>query len=250
MFSKNHLTVGALALAAIATTAAPSNAAIVAQQGFEGAIGDTWAYAITGTGGIVSSASPATDFPASSRIRTGSNSFQHNAATLATSVLTFSPLAIADQDDTTVEIRLAAISTTSGNGLDNSDLVRVFIALDGGAFSATPDLVVEGFGNARWSYSSGTGQAEVSVGTPATKFQPPAGGNRTTDGYSLLLLNLPDSASSFAMKIESTTNSSGEVWAIDDISVTAIAVPEPTTLGILAVGGAALLARRSRRRTA
>ncbi|WP_428306745.1 PEP-CTERM sorting domain-containing protein [Lacipirellula sp.] len=239
-----------IATAAIALAAASAHGAVIQSQGFEGTPTQGWGYALTGTGGSVSNESLAADTPASSRVRSGSYSFQHSAtaASVQASTLTFDSVSLTDYEDVAVELRLASISKTSGNGNDNADLVQVFVALDGAAFSATPDLTVEGNANARWSFTSGTGVAEVTVGTPVPKFQPAGGASRTTDGYSKLLLNIPDSAASFTLKVVGTNNATGEIWAIDDVSVsgTLKTVPEPASLGLLMLGGVATVVIRRR----
>lgn len=227
-----------LAMLAVAAVSPLARAAVIAQQGFEG--DGTWNYAITGNGGSIGGAGLASDFPANSRVRTGAASFQ---STTGTSVLTFNSLAVSGGEGAVVDLRLAAISLTSGNGVDAPDLVNVFIALNGAAFSTTPDLTVGGFANSRWSFTSGTGHAVANAGTPAT-FAPTAGGDQTTRGYSWLTLTLPASATSFAMKVESSS-SAGEIWAIDDVAVT---TPEPASLGAVAIGGVLAMARRRRTR--
>ena len=224
-----------LAMLTVAAVSPLARAAIIAQQGFEGT---GLGYTITGTGGAVGTAGLATDFPATSRVRSGSSSFQ---STNGASVLTFDSVAVSGGEGAVVDLRLAAISQTSGNGVDATDLVNVFIAVNGAAFSATPDLTVGGFANSRWSFTSGTGHAVANVGTPAT-FAPTVGGDQTTKGYSWLTLTLPASATSFVMKVESSSNA-GEIWAIDDVAVT---TPEPASLGAVAIGGLLAMARRRR----
>jgi hypothetical protein len=231
-------------------SSASLEAAIIATQGFE-ATGETWNYAITGAGGSASTANPAApETPASSRIRSGLQSFQHNPATSVdtTSTVTFDPLDISLFDSTQVELHLASTSTTTGNGADLTDVFQVFIALNGGAFSATPDITIGGNSNARWSFTSGTGIATTTAGTPLT-LAPAGGGGRTTDGYSTLRVNLPDSATTFALKFVSFNNNTGEVWAVDDVLVsgTPSAVPEPGTCGLLALGGLLAFAGYRRR---
>ena len=79
-------------------------------------------------------------------------------------------------------------------------------------------------GNAYWGYSSGTGTATVTYdgNNTATVLAPTGGGARTTDGYSLLEINLPDNASQLRVRITMLNNSSSEAWAIDDITLTGV----------------------------
>ena len=225
----------AAAFAALAAGASQSKAAIIAQQGFESDSSDTLAFTYSGAG-APSQTNLATDYPANSRVRTGVASFQ---STSGTSVLTFSSVNLAYADDTVVDLRLAAISATSANGVDANDSVSVFIALDGAAFSTTPDLKIVGAGNVDWSYAAGTDIASTQAGTPVT-YTALSNGSRT---YSHLTISLPDSAVSFKMKVESVSGT-GEIWAMDDITVSA--VPEPATFGMLLIGGTFAVARRRR----
>ena len=214
MRKSNVLGFSSIALAAVILPAAESGAATVAFQGFEGTAADTMTFTATNSVaglGAVSTANPTTDTPASGRVRTGAASFQVNDPTNTTgaeptSTLTFAPVTLTGTTPDQVAVHVAAISTTSGNGMDTGDYVDVFVALDGAAFSATPDLTLIGNSNAHWSFTSGTATAEVAAGADQT-FQPAGGGARTTDGYSTLLVDLPASATSVAVQVVAADNS-------------------------------------------
>lgn len=240
--------IATLAAACFAGLTSQVTAAVISAQGFEATPSDGWSYAITGSGGAVSTDNPATDTPASSRVLSGVASFQHTTAvngSTTPSLLIFSAVDVSDFMDTSIEIRLAAISSTGGNGLDGPDNVQVFVALNGNAFSATPDLTITGAANARWTYAAPR-VAETTVGTPLSFT------GTSANGIGTLNLILPDGTTSAALQIVSTNDSnaptgSKEIWAMDDISINGTPVPEPTMLGVLALGGTALLARRRNR---
>ncbi|HEV7301107.1 MAG TPA: PEP-CTERM sorting domain-containing protein [Tepidisphaeraceae bacterium] len=238
----NRSALSIVTAAIIGATAIESSAATIAFQGFEANATDTWAYATSGTGGAVGGAGAAVEYPAgASRVNSGSASYQTSDGT---STVSFNALDVSSFTDKIVGLRLAAISTGPSNGLDAGDRVKVYVALNGADFSPTPDLTIGGFSNARWLYSA-SGEASTSAGTAAT-FAPSAGGVRTTDGYSTLLVSLPDSVQSLSMKIVSNNDNVGEIWSVDDVTVTGTAVPEPASLGLLAGGAAMLLRRRGR----
>ncbi|MDK2910945.1 MAG: hypothetical protein PWR20_2513 [Bacteroidales bacterium] len=118
------------------------------------------------------------------------------------------------------EFRLASWSIGStSNGADAADSVTIMVAIDGGTFST--ELKVQGYNNAWWHYSTGTGEASVNYDGDNTPeiFQPIGGGERTTDGYSTIKVNLPNSCSSATLKVSMKNNSSKERWTIDDIKL-------------------------------
>lgn len=247
-----------------------SHAAVLASQGFEAApAANNWAYTLTGTGGVISNNKGPTDSPETNiRVVEGDQSFQRIIPTTGSntaSTLSFVPIATSAGGGNSVSIRLGShgVGTTSGNGMDAGDYVRVYITLDvplataaaDVTYLATPDIAIEGnvnAGNARWTYNSGTGVATANITQDAADRtfitrQPgdvaaTPQNNRTSDGYSTLVLNLPDTASTFAMKIVVFNNSATELFVMDNIQ----AVPEPTMLGLVALGGTIALKRRRR----
>lgn len=126
--------------------------------------------------------------------------------------------------------RLASFSISStANGADGPDYVRVEISPDGGT-TYFNTLEVIGNSNAFWAYSTGTGNASTNYdGNSSTvTFAPSAGGNRTTDGYSTVTIsNLPNSAN-VKIKITMLNNSANERWTIDDVRITGTLSSTPT----------------------
>jgi len=129
----------------------------------------------------------------------------------------------------TVSMHLASFSIGStNNGADSSDNVWVDISLDGGS-TYSREIEVNGgsTGNAHWGFSSGTGVASVTYdgNNSATVFAPTGGGDRTTDGFKLLQITLPTSATQVRVRVRLFNNSGSEAWIIDDITVSQTIVP-------------------------
>ena len=122
--------------------------------------------------------------------------------------------------DIEFSIRVASFSGTSGNGADLVDHVEILVSTDDGA-TWSEELEVTGADspyNAKWSFDSGTGIAEVAYDGDNTKttFTPASGGYRTTDGYSTMrITNLP-SVEKLKIKIWVKNNSADEYWMLDD----------------------------------
>ena len=260
----------ALAGAAVAATAGRASASLVAFQGFESSSTDTWAYtettnAATGNNGAVSTTVGATDSPANSRIDSGAASFQVSTTadgTAQTATLTFASVDVTGFQNLEIDIPVAAISTSGSNGLDTSDLIQAYVSLNNAAFSSTPDVTLEGNGNARYAFSStGTATTTAGTGTGTTSgklissnpfvVQSPAGGTTTT-GISNLYIDIPAGTTSVALRVAATDNSNSattaEVWALDNIQLNGTAVPEPASIGLVSIGAAGLLSRRRQRR--
>lgn len=185
----------------------------LAFQGFESSTSDTWS--ITSGAGAVSSATGGGDFPSNERILNGSNSFQTNNST---NTMDFATINVAGSTGLSITARLSSTAGTSGNGADGADEVELFVNIDGAGFPVTPDLTVSGNSNAKWGFSTGTGVASATAGTPAS-FAPAGGGFRTTDGYSFLQVDIPDGATTVALRITADNNSANEYWNIEDIQL-------------------------------
>jgi len=56
----------------------------------------------------------------------------------------------------------------------------------------------------------------------ATSFAPTGGGARTTDGYSLLEVNLPNSCTQVMIRVTMVNNATTEGWVIDDITLSGV----------------------------
>lgn len=179
----------------------------IVSQGFES--GDTWT--ITSTTGNESTNAGASDFPANQRIKSGMSSFQ---TIDFASTLELDEIDISGYVNVTTKLYISSTALTSGNGADGADNVKVFVALDGAAFSSTPDIEINGNSNARWGYDA-TLVASTVAGTPMS-FSPPQSGT-STNNYSEIVISIPNSATSVKLKVEAQNNNTSEVWNLDDI---------------------------------
>ena len=186
----------------------------IAFQGFEDSANDDWRIA-TGSPSI-SSNTGSGDTPSNERIRSGSSSWQVNNL-LAT--LELKDADVSGFTSVQATLHLSSTAGSSSEGADPEDEVRIFIALNGAAFSETPDLVVQGNADARYGYSSTT--ASTDAGTPAT-FQPAGGGDRSgsSDDYSTLVIDVPDGTNSVALRVIAVNDNGDEYWNLDDLTLT------------------------------
>ncbi len=121
-----------------------------------------------------------------------------------------------------MSLRVAAFSIGStGNGMDDGDLVTVEISPDNGA-NYYSTARINGNSNAYWAYSTGVGNALTAYDGDANPvdFQAGSGGgNQTTNGYSTITVtNLP-SSSNFKVRITLLSNNTAERWVIDDFKI-------------------------------
>lgn len=221
-----------------------ASAAVLYFQGFEStAPSNAWSYTTSGVA-AESTNTGSTDFPPSQRILEGSRSLQVNNGA---GTVTFGTVDVSQYDSLFITIRLSSTSTTSGNGNDAPDYLRAFVALNGGSFAADTasgaDVSISGFSNARWGYDA-TKTALTDAGTNVT-VSGVAG--TSTDNYSTIRINLPDSASLVALRLNLLNDNTGEVWNVDSISLSGtLAAPEPSKTLLLAAGLAMAIFRRRR----
>ncbi|MBO6605538.1 choice-of-anchor D domain-containing protein [Psychroserpens sp.] len=137
-----------------------------------------------------------------------------------TAVVEFSSVNASAYTNVYFTCRLASFSGTSGNGADGADEVFVEVSTDGGS-TWSQELEVRGNSNARWSFDTGTGLATTTYDgdNNATLFVPAGGGNRTTDGYSTIVVDgLPNSAN-LRVRLRMNNNSANEYWIADDAEI-------------------------------
>lgn len=136
-----------------------------------------------------------------------------------TGEIIFATVDVSENSNIEFSVRLASFSGTAFNGAETSDYVTVFVSTDGGS-SYSEELTVTGASasNARWSFTSGTGEASAVYDgdNTTTTFAPAGGGARTTDGYSTLKVTGLPSSSTLRIKLEIKNNSNNELWVLDD----------------------------------
>lgn len=188
-------------------------------QDFDGGT-PTWAFTNT-SGATVTGSSAAGDRPASSVVYTSATTAFGTVNTSSTLTLT-NVTGLASYTSKYVEFRLASWSLGStGNGAETADAVNLDISFDGGT-TYSNEIQVTGNLNAYWHYTTGTGLATAVYdgnNTPTTFAPGGTAGNKTTDGYSTVHLDLPNSCTQVRVRIRSTNNATAERWTIDDVKL-------------------------------
>jgi predicted extracellular nuclease/endonuclease I len=205
------------AVEGVGTSAATScnvmNGATLFQQDFE-ASAATPEFTYTSSNTSIATGNGNT--PSDPKYVSGSQGIQINNATAE---IVFSTVDVSDNSNVEFSVRLASFSATSGNGAETSDYVKVFVSTDGGS-NYSEELTVTGASasNARWSFTSGTGEASTVYDgdNTTTTFAPTGGGARTTDGYSTLKVTGLPNSSTLRIKLEILNNSNNELWVLDD----------------------------------
>ena len=158
-------------------------------------------------------------FPNDPMYVSGSKGVQVNNAT---GNIIFGPIDTSKYENISFTIHLASFASSSSEGADAGDFVRLSVKNGSAAYSK--ELVVKGkdYGNNRWSFTSGTGIAEVVYdGDNSVQiFQPTTSGDVTTEGYSTLkITNLPIT-NSLEIKLRVENTNSDEIWVLDDAVLT------------------------------
>ena len=187
----------------------------IAVQDFE-AVPATPTWGITAGSGNISTATGSGDTPASQRIRGGAQSWQVNNGT---ATLDLAAVNTTGYGSIRVTVHISSTSTTTGNGAETADTLTVAANLNGSGFPATPDITVTGNLNSRWGYND-TVNDSTPAGTPITV----VGANGTNQGtiHSTLEITIPNGTTSVALRISALNNSAGEVWNVDDVSITGL----------------------------
>jgi len=181
----------------------------------------TATYSASG-GGILSGSSTSGDRPATSPFYSGGT--QAYSVVNGTATITFDAIDSSALTDVALSMRLASFSIgSSGNGADGADIVTVSISPDNGA-NYYSTVRVLGNGNAYWSYADGVGVADTAYDgdTSPVDYQPASGGNRTTDGYSTIIISNLPAVSQLRIRVTMLNNSTAERWNIDDVQLTAV----------------------------
>jgi len=153
-----------------------------------------------------------TETPSNQRIRTGSASW---SVSNTTQTLEFEELVVNPSDSTYINFFLSSTSATSGNGVDASDYIKVYLATDGGAYSANPALTINGASNARWGFTNDG----ITVNYNSNDTVTASAGTNNSPIYSNIKVKIPNGFSKIQFKIEASNNSSSEFWNIDDVLV-------------------------------
>lgn len=186
----------------------------------------TWTYSNTG-GAVSNNAGASPNTPANQRIRSGSFSYQVNSGT---GTLNFDPITIPmGYSSVKAIVHISSVSANGTNGADSADNVRVFTALNGGAFPASPDITVQGNTNSRWSYNDAV-NVQTTAGTPVAVQSSP-GTNQGTI-YSTLVVNIPAGTTSVALRVIAFNNDANEIWNVDDVTLTGVLTPSAASVSI------------------
>lgn len=183
---------------------------LTAQNWFQGLeTGDNWSI-LSGADSISTDVGSSYT-PANSTIRTGSKFWKVQNALDTLKLATVNISGTGNK----VQIHLASISTTTGNGMDTNDTIWVYTSING-VIPTQADIILTGALNARWGYNA-TLVASTTAGTPVT-FAAPQNGT-STNNYGTLEILIPNGTNSVGLTIITKNNSTGEILAFDDISL-------------------------------
>ncbi|GGB67063.1 hypothetical protein GCM10007424_03840 [Flavobacterium suaedae] len=143
-----------------------------------------------------------------------------------TSTLTFNNQSLDGYIDVDLNLKIASMSLTTGNGADSSDYVDVYISLDGGS-TYSNEVSINGSGNTYWSFTdSGSETVEYDGDNNPTDFT----SSGEPNGISSLTVSLPNTATQVRVRVVLHNNSSNERWVIDDVKLTGtVSGPSVTT---------------------
>ena len=138
-----------------------------------------------------------------------------------TAILTSSNINTTGYSSVQMAFRLASYSIGStGNGVDNGDIVTVEVSPNGGTNYYSTVRVV-GNSNARWSWSSGTGNALTAYDGNDSFVEFASGaGNATTTGYSTVTITSLPVTSNLRIRVTLLNDNTNERWLLDDFKVT------------------------------
>ena len=108
------------------------------------------------------------------------------------------------------------LNNSSVGGIENSDALKIYVALNGASFSVTPDIQIQEGNpsdsnyNKTWLYTANN-TAITTAGIPLTF------NGDGVNGYAKVEINIPSGTSSISVKIESTNSATDEYFYIDDI---------------------------------
>lgn len=111
------------------------------------------------------------------------------------------------------------IHCASTGGIENTDGLKVYVALDGADFPEDPDVTIfesnptDTVYNVAWPYSA-SGIASAMAGTQTVFY------GDGDSGYSTIRIKIPDGHSSVSVKIVNGANVSNEYYHIDDVELT------------------------------
>jgi len=223
----------ALAITTSAASNPPTgNGNVIAIQDFNGTENDGWVV----TSGF-SSSTLNTGYPNGQRVRTGASYQVTNTASPVT--LEFSEVNVTGKQDVYFELYNSVVATTSGNGIENSDLFEVYIALNGADYSTTPEIKISGTTTANnIQYGmNGTATITTAAGTPVEKIFSETGPQTDDKAPSILRVTIPNGTTSVKAKLVVKANSDKEIWNVEDVALYAAAASTPADCDEFALEG-------------
>ncbi len=139
--------------------------------------------------------------------------------------LTSIPINTIIYTDIMLQYRLSALSLDTSDGMDPGDYVWTQIKKKSDTqFTDYIKISGSSSNNSYWSYTGGIGIASTVYPNIAT-YQPSGSGERTTDGYSTVIIYSLPSDEALQISIIARSSSSTELWLIDDFKLTGIPIP-------------------------
>ncbi|MFT3794761.1 choice-of-anchor D domain-containing protein [Flavobacterium sp.] len=191
----------------------------IATQDFEAVPATpTWTYSTTGTSTLAGGTAFGLSGDGGGSTRyLGARSLQ---VINGTANITMANINTTQYNDIELNLRLASLAVTTGEGADAADRVMVSVSSNGGA-TWSNEIEVVGNTDAKWSFTSGTGIATAAFdnNNVLTTFNPGSGGYLTTNGYSTLSISGLPKVTGLVIRVTVTNNSANEIWAIDNVTL-------------------------------
>jgi hypothetical protein len=158
------------------------------------------------------------DFPDSNRILSGKRSWQ---IVNDQDTLILDSVSVAFYDSVRLVVRFTGTSTNNGQGLDNDDSVKIFVATNGAAFKQIPQISITGGqgpgqSNSTWGFSADS-IIKTSYDTSKAYVVPNAGNDTLTASSTAIINFFKPGITSIRVMILASNNKNSEVWNFDNI---------------------------------
>ncbi|MEO5581206.1 MAG: T9SS type A sorting domain-containing protein [Saprospiraceae bacterium] len=159
------------------------------------------------------------DFPKKQRILTGKRSWQINSTK---DTIIMDSVIVAVYDSVRFRLRFSGTSTNLGQGLDNEDSIKIYVAVNGNSFPALPQIRIagsnktQGEGQTQWGFSADS-IIKTSYDTSTVYAVPGEGKDTLTSSSTAIITFFKPGVTSIKVKIIVFNNQNAEFFNIDDL---------------------------------